>query len=215
MDGYAVREADLPGTLRVIGESFAGGGFDGRAGAGDLRPHLHRRSGARGRGSGRHPGGGGREGDAVAFAGSRHAARYIRLRGSDFAAGDVAARGGRRLDPRALVAAAGADVAEVEAWRRPGRAGARHRRRAGAAGRGAAAAPARFPRASRSGVAALVELWGGRQPRLAPPRRRSAGRWSRRPARRSSRRTWSSSPAAPRSARRISPRRCSRRTGST
>src|SRR5829696_7544788 len=29
MDGYAVREADLPGSLRLIGESFAGGGFEG------------------------------------------------------------------------------------------------------------------------------------------------------------------------------------------
>lgn len=29
MDGYAVRESDLPGPLRMIGESFAGGGFEG------------------------------------------------------------------------------------------------------------------------------------------------------------------------------------------
>ena len=29
MDGYAVREADLPGVLRVVGESFAGNGVAG------------------------------------------------------------------------------------------------------------------------------------------------------------------------------------------
>lgn len=35
MDGYAVRAADLPGSLRVIGEAAAGRGFDGRVGAGE------------------------------------------------------------------------------------------------------------------------------------------------------------------------------------
>ena len=37
MDGYAIREEDLlllPARLRVIGESFAGAGFGGRAEAG-------------------------------------------------------------------------------------------------------------------------------------------------------------------------------------
>ena len=29
MDGYAVREADLPGVLRIVGESFPGSGFEG------------------------------------------------------------------------------------------------------------------------------------------------------------------------------------------
>ena len=35
MDGYAVRAADLPGTLAVIGESAAGHGFDGVVEAGE------------------------------------------------------------------------------------------------------------------------------------------------------------------------------------
>src|SRR5690606_16562606 len=37
MDGYAVREADfaVPARLRVIGESFAGRGFEGAVAAGE------------------------------------------------------------------------------------------------------------------------------------------------------------------------------------
>jgi molybdopterin molybdotransferase len=46
-------------------------------------------------------------------------ARHIRKRGSDFAKGDMLLAPGRLIDPRALVAAAGADLAELEVWRRP------------------------------------------------------------------------------------------------
>src|SRR6058998_2735138 len=35
MDGYAVRAADLPGTLRVVGESAAGAPFAGTLGPGE------------------------------------------------------------------------------------------------------------------------------------------------------------------------------------
>jgi len=161
MDGYAVREADLPGTLRMIGESFPGSGF-----AGALEPGSCVRifTGAP------VPAGADRvviqeeavrDGDAVAIAGLPGPVRQIRPRGSDFRAGDVLLEAGRRLDPRALVAAAGADVAEVETWRRPvvlvlgtgdelappGEA----RRRPGA-----------IPESVSVGIAAVVELWGGR-----------------------------------------------------
>jgi molybdopterin molybdotransferase len=47
------------------------------------------------------------------------AARHIRKRGSDFARGEELLAAGRLLDPRAIVAAAGADVAEVEVHCRP------------------------------------------------------------------------------------------------
>jgi molybdopterin molybdotransferase len=161
MDGYAVREADLPGALRVIGESFAGGGFDGA-----LEPGTCVRifTGAP------VPAGADRvviqeaavrEGDSVTIAGLAGPARHIRRHGSDFRVGDVLLEAGRRLDPRALVAAAAADVAEVETWRRPsvlvlgtgdelvppGEA----RRRPGA-----------IPESVSLGLAALVEQWGGR-----------------------------------------------------
>ena len=46
-------------------------------------------------------------------------ARHIRERGSDFVQGEELLSVGRSLDPRAIVAAAGADVAELEVYRRP------------------------------------------------------------------------------------------------
>jgi len=35
MDGWAVRGADTPGTLRIVGESAAGHGYEGKVGAGE------------------------------------------------------------------------------------------------------------------------------------------------------------------------------------
>jgi molybdopterin molybdotransferase len=161
MDGYAVREAELPGTLRMIGESFAGSGFDGA-----LRPGTCVRifTGAP------VPAGADRvviqevavrDGDAVTIADFPGPGRHIRPRGSDFRSGEVLLDAGRRLDPRALVAAASADVAQVETWRPPtvlvlstgdelappGEA----RDRSGA-----------IPESVSFGVAALADSWGGR-----------------------------------------------------
>jgi molybdopterin molybdotransferase len=161
MDGYAVREADLPGTLRLAGESFAGNGFGG-----GLEPGSCVRifTGAP------VPEGADRvviqevavrKGGAVTIAELPGPARYIRARGSDFRAGDRLLEAGRRLDARALVAAAGADAGEVETWRPPallvlatgdelappGEA----RRRPGA-----------IPESVSIGVEALAGDWGGR-----------------------------------------------------
>jgi molybdopterin molybdotransferase len=119
MDGYAVRDADLPGRLRVAGESFAGSGFDG-----SLEPRTTVRifTGAP------VPAGADRvivqeaverQGDVAVIAGGAGDTTHIRPRGSDFRAGDTLLEAGRRLDPRALVAAAGADLAQVEVRRRP------------------------------------------------------------------------------------------------
>lgn len=119
MDGYAVRDADLPGPLRLIGEAFAGQGFEGV-----LEPGTCVRifTGAP------VPAGADRvviqeivvrDGDSAALAQPAGDARHIRAHGSDFRAGEVLLDAGRRLDPRALVAAAGADVGEVEVWREP------------------------------------------------------------------------------------------------
>lgn len=119
MDGYAVREADLPGRLQVIGESFAGRGYDGAVGPGAC---VRIFTGAP------LPGGADRvviqevverEGDIAVIAEPPGKAKHVRPRGSDFRAGETLLDAGRRLDPRALVAAAGADLAELEVWRRP------------------------------------------------------------------------------------------------
>ncbi|HYD37738.1 MAG TPA: molybdopterin molybdotransferase MoeA [Allosphingosinicella sp.] len=119
MDGYAVREADLPGPFRLIGESFPASGFEG-----SLEPGTCVRifTGAA------LPAGADRvvvqevavrAGDRVTLAARPGPQRHVRRRGSDFRAGDVLLEAGRRLDPRALVAAAAADSAEVSTWRPP------------------------------------------------------------------------------------------------
>jgi molybdopterin molybdotransferase len=161
MDGYAVREADLPGRLRLIGESFAGGGFEGALAAGTCvriftgapvpawadRVVVQEVTA--------------RDGDSVTVAERPGPARYIRARGSDFRAGDVVLEAGRRLDPRALVAAAAADVAEVETWRPPGMLVLATGDELAAPGE-ARSRPGAIPESISIGVMALAEAWGGR-----------------------------------------------------
>jgi molybdopterin molybdotransferase len=117
MDGYAVREADLPGRLPVAGIAYPGD------------PPLRLEPGRCIRifTGGPVPDGSDRiviqeevtrEGDEAIF-GAAGGGRHIRVRGADFATGTVLLDAGRRLDPRALVAAAGADLGEVEIWRKP------------------------------------------------------------------------------------------------
>lgn len=122
MDGYAVRDSDLatiPASLRVIGESFAGSAWDGAVAPGACARIF---TGAP------VPAGADRvviqenvrrEGDMAIIVEEPGPARHIRTRGSDFAAGDELLPAGRLLDPRALVAAAGADVAELDLHYRP------------------------------------------------------------------------------------------------
>jgi molybdopterin molybdotransferase len=121
MDGYAVREADLAGgaELRIVGESFAGAGWDGAVSQGSCArvftgapvpsgaDRVIMQENVR------------RDGDLAIVETEPGAARHIRKRGSDFAAGDELLPPGRLLDPRAIVAAAAADIASVEVYRRP------------------------------------------------------------------------------------------------
>ena len=122
MDGYAVREQDLnhfPVSLQLVGGSYAGSGWSGSIEAGScvriftgapvpdsadrvvIQEYV-------------------RSVDNVAVIDERpESARHIRARGSDFFQGEELLSAGRLLDPRALVTAAGADVAEVEVYRRP------------------------------------------------------------------------------------------------
>jgi molybdopterin molybdotransferase len=158
MDGYAVRDADLPGQLRVIGESYPGCAFAGdvRAGecvriftgapvpAGTDRVVIQEEAT--------------REGDAVSVGGAA-GGRHIRARGADFSRADTLLHAGRRLDARALVAAAGADLAEVEVWRRPGMAILGTGDELAEAGR-ARATPGAIPESVSLGVAALAQDWG-------------------------------------------------------
>lgn len=122
MDGYAAREADLgniPASLKVVGESFAGSAWHG-----SLTPGTCARifTGAP------VPCGADRvviqedvrrEGDLAIVEESPGSATHIRRRGSDFAAGNQLLPAGRRIGPRAIVAAAAADLSRVEVYRRP------------------------------------------------------------------------------------------------
>jgi molybdopterin molybdotransferase len=162
MDGYAVREADLadlPARLRVVGESFAGAGSDRAVGPGECMRIF---TGAP------VPDGADRvviqenverEGEVAIIAGTSGNARHIRIRGADFVQGDELLPAGRFMDPRAVVAAAAADLATIEVFRRP-------RVRILSTGDelaepgSAAALPNAIPESVSFGIAALAEQWG-------------------------------------------------------
>ena len=118
MDGWAVRSADCPGRLKIVGESAAGHGYERPLGAGEavriftgavvpagadavvIQEHAQR------------------EGDVVvvpAVADPRH----IRPQGQDFKAGDELLKPGLRLDPWRLSLAASAGRASLKVSRAP------------------------------------------------------------------------------------------------
>lgn len=122
MDGYAVREADLaqfPVALEVVGQSFAGLGWNGSVESGTCARIFT--------GAPVPPGSDlvviqenvERKGGLAIIAGPPGPARHVRKRGSDFGEGEELLRAGRLLDPRAIVAAAAADVAQVEVYQKP------------------------------------------------------------------------------------------------
>ena len=163
MDGYAVRDADLaglPARLKVIGESFAGRGWSGSIGAGECVriftgapvPNTADRvviqENVR------------RESDYAIIEEQPGKSRHIRERGGDFEQGDELLGIGRMLDKRAIVAAAAADLAQVEVFERP---------RVSILSTGdelaepgtATERPDAIPESVSLGVAALVDEWGG------------------------------------------------------
>ncbi|WP_133254966.1 gephyrin-like molybdotransferase Glp [Phenylobacterium hankyongense] len=118
MDGWAVRAADTPGALKIVGESAAGHGYEATVGAGEA---VRIFTGAA------LPDGcdamviqedAERAGDAVRVpqVASGH---YIRPAGGDFRAGSVLLKRGQRIDPWRLSLAASAGRAEVQVHARP------------------------------------------------------------------------------------------------
>ena len=118
MDGYALRAADTPGVLRIVGESAAGHAFTGT---------LRAREAVRiSTGAPIPPGG-----DAVLIqeearieggqlhSGAVASGRHIRSAGVDFAADEIVLEPGRNVDPIALALAAAAGAATVQVVRRP------------------------------------------------------------------------------------------------
>jgi molybdopterin molybdotransferase len=121
MDGYAVRATDvatLPATLRLIGESLAGSGYDGEVGRGETVRIFTGAPVPRGadtiviqENTDTAPG--------VVIVKEAAPQRHIRPRGQDFAAGDVLLRAGLRLGPRELMLAAAMNHAELPVRRKP------------------------------------------------------------------------------------------------
>ena len=160
MDGWAVRFADLPGPLTIVGEAAAGHPF-GRA----LRPGEAVRIGT----GAPLPDGADhvliqeeaeRAGDAVRATAEQARPRNIRSAGRDFAVGAVLLAAGTRIEPRhvGLIAASGG--ATVTVRRRP---------RVGVVTSGdELAAPgdplrgAQIVDSARHGLPALVDGWGGK-----------------------------------------------------
>lgn len=162
MDGYALRDIDLARVqrFRVVGESAAGQADVSTVGAGEcvriftgaaVPPGADRvviQENVR------------REGDWVIIEASPGEPRHIRASASDFRSGDRLLGAGTLLVPRALVAAAAADVGELEVYLRP-------RVSLVATGDELAAPgtardrPGSLPESVSFGVAALCEQWGG------------------------------------------------------
>jgi molybdopterin molybdotransferase len=119
MDGFAVRAADLPGTLRLVGESAAGRPFDGQLEPGSA---VAISTGAV------VPEGADaiapveivvRQDNGVEISQATQPGAHIRPRGGDIAAGEVVAQAGVRLSPGRLAAVAASGIAEVSCTRRP------------------------------------------------------------------------------------------------
>ena len=158
MDGYAVREAELPGRLPVAGTAYPGDPVVRLAPGTCLRIFT----------GGPVPGGADRvviqeevtREDDVANFGEPGGGRHIRKRGADFPEGATLLEAGRRLDPRALVAAAGADLGEVEVWQQPRLAVFGTGDELAEPGR-ARDRPGAIPESLLAGVGALAEEAGG------------------------------------------------------
>jgi len=122
MDGYAVRASDLneiPCDLKVIGDAAAGHPFEGQVGPGQaLRIFT----------GGAVPGGADtiviqevtkRDADIVTINERAEYGAFVRLRGFDFAEGDVLLEAGRKLLARDLSLAAAMNVTEFKVRRKP------------------------------------------------------------------------------------------------
>lgn len=119
MDGFAVRSADVPGTLAVVGHVAAGSPAARPLGAGEAMAIST---------GGVVPEGADAvvpievvddRGDSVDVPGSVEAGAHVRPRGGDVSAGGAVVAGGTRLGATQLGAIAAAGVAEVTCTRRP------------------------------------------------------------------------------------------------
>jgi molybdopterin molybdotransferase len=122
MDGYAVRSADVAGpsvTLRIIGESAAGGGFPSSIGAGECVRIFTGAPVPEGADAVLVQEEARVEGGSVRPLRRVDRGRFVRPKGLDFAQGDCLLAKGKRLGPADIALAAAMNHAEVPVFRRP------------------------------------------------------------------------------------------------
>ncbi|MDO8378337.1 gephyrin-like molybdotransferase Glp [Phenylobacterium sp.] len=118
MDGWAVRAADTPGSLAIVGESAAGHGYEGVLAAGQAIRIFTGAALPDGADSVVIQENATREGEQVTVP-KAAPGDNIRDAGKDFQAGDVLLTAGTRIDPWRLSLAASAGRAELSVRRRP------------------------------------------------------------------------------------------------
>jgi molybdopterin molybdotransferase len=118
MDGWAVRSADTPGELAIVGESAAGHGFASSVGAGKAVRIFTGAAVPAGCDAVVIQENAERTGDLVRVP-KGAAGDNVRPRGGDFKAGEALLAAGVRLDPWRLMLAASAGRGEVQVHRRP------------------------------------------------------------------------------------------------
>lgn len=167
MDGWAVRAADTPGTLRIVGESAAGHGYGGALAPGEAVRIFTGAAVPAGADAVVIQEDATRGGDAVTVP-AAEAGSNVRPRGGDFKAGAALLSRGVRLDPWRLSLAASAGRAEVSVARRP-------RVAILSTGEEIVEAPAepgpfQIYDSGAPALAVMVEAWGGEASRHRPVR---------------------------------------------
>lgn len=118
MDGWAVRSADAPGVLRIVGESAAGHGFAGTVQPGEAVRIFTGAAVPAGCDAVVIQEDATRDGETVAVP-PVTAGHHVRPAGGDFKAGQALLAVGQRIDPWRLSLAAAAGRAELTVTRRP------------------------------------------------------------------------------------------------
>ncbi len=122
MDGYAVRAADVaqvPVTLKLIGESAAGGGFDGAVGEGQAVRIFTGAPAPEGADAIVMQEVTDSDGQTVTIKESSPEGKFIRPAGMDFATGEILLRAGTALTARQIGLAAAMNVPWLMVRRRP------------------------------------------------------------------------------------------------
>jgi molybdopterin molybdotransferase len=167
MDGWAVRAGDAPGSLRIVGESAAGHGFEGRLGAGEAVRIFTGAAVPQGADAIVIQEDAERDGEAVRVP-AVEAGHHLRPAGGDFRAGQALLTAGQRIDPWRLSLAASAGRAQVNVARRPRVAvlstGEEIVEAPGAPG------PFQIYDSGSPALAAMIAAWGGTPVRARPVR---------------------------------------------